>query len=627
MLPPFRDVPMASAEERCSTTRVLESLAASRHALAQDEMGPVAINICGQLDKVEPVLECADPIIVLEGADGVGKSTLASQLKQSLCANVIKTPPAALGQLRSHFDAAATEVRRSFYMLGNYMCASQLRQMAGPVVVDRFWPSSVAYALACDLRRDPSDFPTLLDMPRDLVDLLPFGARPVIFLVLELSEEDRAPRVRTRGVPMTGEEEVLERQSDVRQRLACAYRALRLPAGQALEFLDASGDPGDVLLRAQRLIQARVQSHHPLVPRSVNWHYTRQCNYSCKFCFHTAKTSFFLPATAAGMEEAKECLRRLRRCGMEKMNFSGGEPFLHPKELGELCRFCKQDLVLPSVSIVSNGSKITERWLQDFGRYVDILAVSCDSFHEETNFKTGRGKGSHIQQLEAVRQWCEAEEVLFKVNTVVNALNVDEDMAEGIRRLRPIRWKVFQCLLLEGENAGEEALRDAKKLTVSSEQFSAFLQRHKEIQCLVPEDNEKMKDSYLILDEEMRFLNCTGGAKRPTASLRHVPIVDAVRDAGFDSQMFLSRGGVYGWTRPGTRGDLEDLAGPKTLRSLRTPARIRARNIRRPRPLLAPTAPLGLGLRHAWGQTVLLAAGLLAAGALVALTQAAKNRK
>lgn len=55
--------------------------------------------------------------------------------------------------------------------------------------------------------------------------------------------------------------------------------------------------------------------------------------------------------------------------GMEKINFSGGEPFLHDKGefLGELVQFCKQDLRLPSVSIVSNGSMIKERWFQKYG--------------------------------------------------------------------------------------------------------------------------------------------------------------------------------------------------------------------------------------------------------------------
>lgn len=73
--------------------------------------------------------------------------------------------------------------------------------------------------------------------------------------------------------------------------------------------------------------------------------------------------------------------------GMEKINFSGGEPFLpsRGRHLGEMVKFCKEKLDLPSVSIVSNGSLITEKWFQEYGEYVDIMAISCDSFNEDTN--------------------------------------------------------------------------------------------------------------------------------------------------------------------------------------------------------------------------------------------------
>lgn len=56
--------------------------------------------------------------------------------------------------------------------------------------------------------------------------------------------------------------------------------------------------------------------------------------------------------------------------GMEKVNFSGGEPFLKDKGkyVGELVRYCKEDLELPSVTIVSNGSLITEDWFIEYGR-------------------------------------------------------------------------------------------------------------------------------------------------------------------------------------------------------------------------------------------------------------------
>ena len=45
-------------------------------------------------------------------------------------------------------------------------------------------------------------------------------------------------------------------------------------------------------------------------PMSVNYHFTRRCNYKCGFCFHTAKTSFVLP-----LEEAKRGLKLLKEAG------------------------------------------------------------------------------------------------------------------------------------------------------------------------------------------------------------------------------------------------------------------------------------------------------------------------
>ena len=47
-----------------------------------------------------------------------------------------------------------------------------------------------------------------------------------------------------------------------------------------------------------------------VAPTSVNYHFTRQCNYKCGFCFHTAKTSFVLP-----IEEAKKGLKLLKEAG------------------------------------------------------------------------------------------------------------------------------------------------------------------------------------------------------------------------------------------------------------------------------------------------------------------------
>ena len=45
----------------------------------------------------------------------------------------------------------------------------------------------------------------------------------------------------------------------------------------------------------------------------------------------------------------------------------------------------------------------------------------------------------------------------------------------------------------------------ARRLTVSSEAFQGFLDRHSRIDCLVPEDNKKMKDTRSKLSMSQRM--------------------------------------------------------------------------------------------------------------------------
>jgi radical S-adenosyl methionine domain-containing protein 2 len=61
---------------------------------------------------------------------------------------------------------------------------------------------------------------------------------------------------------------------------------------------------------------------------------------------------------------------------------------------------------------------------------------------------------------------------------VVNSENKLENLSEEIKELNPCRWKVFQCLLIDGENFGEGALRDARSMVVSDEEFNTFVRNH-----------------------------------------------------------------------------------------------------------------------------------------------------
>jgi len=164
----------------------------------------------------------------------------------------------------------------------------------------------------------------------------------------------------------------------------------------------------------------------------------------------------------------------------------------------------------------------------------------------------GRGKGDHLIYIKKAQELCKSHNIQFKLNTVVNRFNWQEDMNEAIKELDPIRWKVFKVLILEGENDGNNTLRDARKFEITDEEYKAFLDRHSSQKCIVPEDNNTMKNSYLVLDEYMQFLDSSTGGKTPSKSILEVGVEEAIKESGFDEEKFISRGGIYSWQRQKT---------------------------------------------------------------------------
>lgn len=145
--------------------------------------------------------------------------------------------------------------------------------------------------------------------------------------------------------------------------------------------------------------------------------------------------------------------------------------------------------------------------LKKHGKHIDVLSVSCDSFHEDVNIRIGRGSGDNVAQLFRIADCFRDLGIKFKLNTVVCAFNHDEDMSSIVATLAPFRWKVFQCLLVESEiNASQQDTQldkrrpNAKTFLVTDEQYAAFCDKHEHVDCFGPEPNNVMANSYLILD-------------------------------------------------------------------------------------------------------------------------------
>ena len=277
-------------------------------------------------------------------------------------------------------------------------------------------------------------------------------------------------------------------------------------------------------------------------PVSVNYHFTRICNYKCGFCFHTSKTS-----NQANLTNAKFALKKLADAGMKKLNFAGGEPLLYPKFVGDLAKYCKQELQIESVSIVSNGSKAKSWFFDKYGKYIDVFAVSVDSFDEDTNIEIGRGTGNHLSNLEFIKSQCLNHSIKFKINTVVNSLNWNQDMTKEIELLNPYRWKCFQVLIIDTENNGTKSLRDANYFKIDSESFRFFIDRHAALNPIA-ESNELMRNSYLVLDENLCFLDSSDG-KKASKSLLDCSVEECLKDANWDHESFVNRGGIYDWKK------------------------------------------------------------------------------
>lgn len=240
-------------------------------------------------------------------------------------------------------------------------------------------------------------------------------------------------------------------------------------------------------------------------------------------------------------------LKLLKEAGMRKINFAGGEPFLYPKYLASMLAYCKEELKLESVTIITNGSLVTEKFLRGYGKYIDVLGVSCDSFNEETNIRIGRGKGGHVEKFRNIARLCKEYGIKFKLNTVVNRFNFQEDMNEDVKSIDPFRWKVFQVLVVKGENNSDSTLRDATRFCITNEEFRQFCDRHAEIKSLIPESNDVMKSSYLLIDEYMRFLD--KDAELTSESILDVGVGAALAKIRWDQDTFNERGGLYDWSK------------------------------------------------------------------------------
>jgi len=296
-----------------------------------------------------------------------------------------------------------------------------------------------------------------------------------------------------------------------------------------------------------------MTNNNVTIPKAVNWHCEAFCNYRCEFCYAGFESQRQQPKLS--LEDGISIIQHLAIAGVEKINFVGGEPMLHP----HLDEWIKQSKSCGMItSIVSNGTKMTEEWLIEMQPYLDWLGLSVDASNDQIHAIMGRanageyknGTSSHLSRALEISAIANRLGYGIKLNTVVTSANAMDNMTEIVEQINPTRWKIFQVLKINGENDGR-----VEALLVSDNLFESYISRHQSsLQNspvdVVPENNDAMLGTYAMIDALGRvYTNKDGFYLYSDSKIQESGFITCWSQvcSGFSQEAFDARGGEWDW--------------------------------------------------------------------------------
>ena len=145
-------------------------------------------------------------------------------------------------------------------------------------------------------------------------------------------------------------------------------------------------------------------------PILCNYYITYRCNANCSFCDFWKRKSY-QEAGDCSLDDVANNLPQLKKIGIKFIDFTGGEPLLHP-QLPKMLQLAKHQRFYTSVT--TNCLLYPQR-ANELKGLIDLLHFSLDSLDEEENDRL-RGKGSFasvMQSIEVARSLGEHPDLLF----------------------------------------------------------------------------------------------------------------------------------------------------------------------------------------------------------------------
>ncbi len=131
----------------------------------------------------------------------------------------------------------------------------------------------------------------------------------------------------------------------------------------------------------------------------INYHLTPNCNYRCVYCFGKFKKGVPTFEQACKIVDSVNDYFKKNHIVDGRINLAGGEP-LSCTYLDDLIDYiCECGI---KVSVITNGSMLTEEKIKSWAGKVEMIGLSVDSLKPETNRMIGRccnEKTISIEQL------------------------------------------------------------------------------------------------------------------------------------------------------------------------------------------------------------------------------------
>lgn len=106
-------------------------------------------------------------------------------------------------------------------------------------------------------------------------------------------------------------------------------------------------------------------------PLSVCWQITTKCNLNCKYCLSSSGAD---GEYGLSTEEAKKVIRELGELGINRLDFTGGEPLIR-KDLGELIQCSKENNI--NTIVTTNTTLLNDENIE-YLKMADLVQVSID---------------------------------------------------------------------------------------------------------------------------------------------------------------------------------------------------------------------------------------------------------